>query len=66
MILFRFKCQQCDTVVEMTREQSRMPEALRCPECAKAGVTSPLLPTCRMECATDGTCGCIVPGFSCS
>jgi hypothetical protein len=54
MILFRFKCQQCDTVVEMTRKQSRVPEALRCPECAKAGVTSLLLPTCRADSAAPG------------
>jgi len=64
MTIYKFKCQQCGTVVEMTRQQSQATGALMCPECARAGVECFLLPTCGMECATNSTCGCAVPGFS--
>jgi hypothetical protein len=64
MTIYHFTCQQCGLVAAMTRQQSQATGALTCPACAKAGIASPLLPSCGMECATNGTCGCAVPGFS--
>ena len=55
MTTYKYKCQQCGLVVAMTRQQAQAANALMCSECAKAGIESPLLPSCRMECATNGT-----------
>jgi len=66
MTTYKYKCQQCGLVVEMTREQAEETGALMCPGCARAGTECALVPTCGMECANGGTCGCAVPGFACS
>ena len=66
MKLYKYKCQQCGLVVEMTREQAQIAGVLACPACAKAGIDCALVPTCRMECAKGEPCGCAVPGFACS
>ena len=67
MTIYSYKCQQCGLVVETRLQQTQATgtlTTLMCPECATAGVESLLVPMCGMECATDGTCGCAVPGFS--
>ena len=66
MTIYKYKCQQCGVVVEMTLQQAQATGAPMCPECAKAGIECALVPTCGMECANGGTCGCAVPGFVCS
>jgi hypothetical protein len=66
MELHKYKCQQCGLVVEMTREQARVPGAPACPACARTGTACALVPTCAMECAKGEPCGCAVPGFACS
>jgi DNA-directed RNA polymerase subunit RPC12/RpoP len=65
MTPYKYKCQQCGLVVEMTREHVQATGTLKCPECAKAGIECALVPTCGIECANGGTCGCAVPGFVC-
>lgn len=66
MRLYKYKCQQCGLVVEMTLEQAQAPGALACPACAKRGADFALVPICAMECARGEPCGCAVPGFACS
>ncbi|MBP1775560.1 MAG: hypothetical protein H6Q86_1566 [candidate division NC10 bacterium] len=66
MTVYKYKCQQCGLVVEMTREQAQAGGGLTCPACAKTGTDCRLVPTCGMECAKGEPCGCAVPGFACS
>jgi hypothetical protein len=66
MTVYRYKCQQCGLVVEMTPEQAQAVGALMCTACAKVGTDCALVPTCGMECAKGEPCGCPVPGFACS
>jgi DNA-directed RNA polymerase subunit RPC12/RpoP len=66
MPTYKYKCQQCGVVVEMTREQAQAAGGLRCSVCTKAGNGCDLVPMCGMECAEGEPCGCAVPGFACS
>ena len=66
MTRYKYKCQQCGLVVEMTLEQAQAPGTLACPGCANAGTECALVPTCGMECAKGEPCGCAVPGVACS
>lgn len=63
---YKYKCQRCGLVVEMTPDHTQAAGAPRCPACAKAGTDCVLVPTCAMECAKGEPCGCAVPGFACS
>lgn len=64
--IYKYKCQQCGLIVELTREHAQAMGTPMCPECAKTGVACALVPTCGLECAKGEPCGCAVPGFACS
>jgi putative FmdB family regulatory protein len=59
-----YACQQCGHGFVVKRPPAGPPTDPVCPECGSTEVKDPLVPTCGMECASGGGCGCVVPGFA--
>jgi hypothetical protein len=59
-----YECQHCGQLFDVKRPQAVPATDPICPACNSAEVEGPLVPTCKMECASGGGCGCVVPGFA--
>jgi DNA-directed RNA polymerase subunit RPC12/RpoP len=64
MLIEVYGCQECGQPFNVKRSQAEPATDPVCPECGSMEVKGPLVPTCGMECASGGGCGCVVPGFA--
>jgi len=58
------ECQHGGQIFDEERSEAEPATDPVCPECDTAEVKDPSVPTCGMECASGGGCGCAVPGFA--